>query len=165
MKNPRVRAIATTDPDDALLEGGTAHLIAKDPFLAYQLGRNINMREFRPRDGIFSEVVSGFGGPMVDGTTAKITSNNQTSCLGCHNLPSGTPGGGTNFAKDSGFGRNAPHYFGAGIMEMLAIQNRRGADGPTSTQNGRRLGLASGEAAEFTVQSDMVEADPWRHRR
>ena len=61
---------------------------------------------------------------MPDGTTAKITANNQTSCLGCHNLPPGNPGGGTNFSKDSGRGRNAPHYYGSGIVEMLAIQAR-----------------------------------------
>jgi hypothetical protein len=61
---------------------------------------------------------------MPDGFTAKITANNHTSCAGCHNLPQGTPGGGTNFHKDSGFGRQAPHYFGAGIAEMLALQIR-----------------------------------------
>jgi hypothetical protein len=122
VKNPRVRAIHTDDP---ALEGGTAYLIRRDPFLAYQLGRNLNYREFRHRDGALLSNVGGFGGPMVDGTTAKITANNQLSCLGCHNLPSGNPGGGTNFSKDSGFGRNAPHYFGAGIVEMLAIQIRQ----------------------------------------
>ena len=111
----------TTDPD---LEGGTAHLIRRDPFLAYQLGRNLNYREFRPRDGAMLAGVGSLAGPMVDGSTAKITANNQLSCLGCHNLPSGTPGGGTNFSKDSGFGRNAPHYFGAGVVEMLALQTR-----------------------------------------
>ncbi len=125
VKNPRVRAVHTTDPTQL---GGTAYFISQDPFLAYQLGRNLNFREFRTRDGIFAEGsptgVAGLAGPMVDGTTTKITANNQTSCLGCHNLPNGNPGGGANFAKDSGFGRNSPHYYGAGIMEMLAIQVR-----------------------------------------
>jgi hypothetical protein len=124
VKNPRVRAIHSTDPT---LKGTSAYFVSRDPFLAYQLGRNLNYREFRSRDGVFNTSptgVAGFGGPMVDGTTAKITANNQASCLGCHNLPNGNPGGGTNFAKDSGLGRNAPHYYGAGIVEMLAIQNR-----------------------------------------
>ena len=125
VKNPRTRAIHTTDPLDVGQAGGTAWLIGQDPFLAYQLGRNLNMREFRKRDGVFGLQIANFGGPMVDGTTAKIAANNQTGCLGCHNLPQGNPGGGTNFHKDSGFGRNAPHYFGAGLMEMLALQNRR----------------------------------------
>ncbi|MEO0650305.1 MAG: di-heme oxidoredictase family protein, partial [Planctomycetota bacterium] len=122
VKNPRVRAVHTEDPS---LEGGTAYLIQRDPFLAYQLGRNLNFREFRHRDGALLSNVGGFAGPMVDGTTAKITANNHTSCLGCHNLPSGNPGGGTNFSKDSGLGRNAPHYYGSGLMEMQAIQIRQ----------------------------------------
>ena len=120
IKNKRVRAVHTTDPD---LAGGTAYLIRKDPFLAYQLGRNLNFREFRTRDGVFA-VVSNLGGPMPDGTTAKITANNHVSCSGCHNLPQGNAGGGVTFHKDSGFGRNTPHYYGAGITEMLAIQIR-----------------------------------------
>ena len=128
VKNPRVRAVHTTDP---ALEGGTAHLFAMDPFLAYQLGRNLNFREFRERDGTFSvggsQLLTGLGnlaGPMPDDTTAKITAQNQASCTACHNQPYGNPGGGINFAKDSGRGRNSPHYFGAGLMEMLAIQVR-----------------------------------------
>jgi hypothetical protein len=121
VKNPRVRAVHSMDPD---AEGGTSNLILKDPYLAYQLGRNLNFREFRERDGVFGPKVANLGGPKLDGTTAKITANNHTSCLGCHNLPNGNPGGGANFSKDSGFGRNTPHYYGGGIMEMLAIQVR-----------------------------------------
>jgi hypothetical protein len=61
VKNPRVRAVHTTDPS---LEGGTAYLIQRDPFLAYQLGRNLNFREFRHRDGALLVNVSR--GPVVD---------------------------------------------------------------------------------------------------
>lgn len=128
IKNPRVRAVHTTDPG---LVGGTAWMFSQDPFLAYQLGRNLNFREFRERDGTFAAAsdqlvsgISGLAGPMPDDSTAKITANNQTSCLGCHNQPYGNPGGGPNFAKDSGRGRATPHYFGGGIVEMLAIQVR-----------------------------------------
>lgn len=121
IKNRRVRAIHTEDP---AARGGTAYLFRRDPFLAYQLGRNLNFREFRERDGVFDARVSPLGGPMPDGVTAKITANNQTSCSGCHNLPQGNPGGGPNFHKDSGFGRNTPHYYGAGVVEMLALQVR-----------------------------------------
>lgn len=122
VKNPRVRAVHSSDP---ALEGGTGNLIARDPFLAYQLGRNMNLREFRHRDGALLKNVGGFGGPMVDGTTAKITANNHLSCAACHNTPNGNAGGGVNFSKDSGLGRNTPHYYGGGIMEMLAIQIRQ----------------------------------------
>ena len=122
IKAKRVRAVHTDDPD---LVGGTAYLLSRDPYLAYQLGRNLNFREFRERDGVLDLRTSNLAGPMPDGTTAKITANNQVSCSGCHNLPQGNPGGGTNFHKDSGKGRNAPHYYGAGLMESLAIQIRR----------------------------------------
>lgn len=121
IKDHRVRAISSRD---ASLEGGTAWLLERDPFLAYQLGRDLNFREFRDRDGVFDARVSNLAGPMPDGITAKITANNQTSCAGCHNLPQGNPGGGTNFHKDSGLGRQAPHYYGGGIVEMLALQVR-----------------------------------------
>lgn len=121
VKNPRVRAVHTDDP---MQVGGTAYLIDRDPYLAYQLGRNLNFREFRERDGVFSSTISNLAGPMPDGTTAKITAQNQVSCSGCHNLPQGNAGGGVNFHKDSGFGRNTPHYYGAGLSEMLAIQTR-----------------------------------------
>lgn len=121
IKDHRVRAISSRDPS---AEGGTAWLFANDPYLAFQLGRDINFREFRERDGVFDAKVSNLLGPMPDGFTKKITANNHTSCSGCHNLPQGNPGGGTNFHKDSGFGRQAPHYYGAGIVEMLAIQIR-----------------------------------------
>jgi len=121
IKNIRVRAVHSDDPNDL---GSSAYFIFRDPYLAYQLGRNLNFREFRTRDGVFNATVSNLAGPMPDGTTNKITADNQTSCSGCHNLPQGTPGGGTNFHKDSGFGRNAPHYFGGGLIEMMALQVR-----------------------------------------
>jgi hypothetical protein len=121
VKDPRVRAIHTTDPN---LQGGTAHLIGRDPFLAYQIGRNLNFLEFTARMGTFDAQISNLAGLNPDGRTAKITANNQVSCVGCHNLPVGNPGGGPNFSKDSGFGRNTPHYYGGGIVEMLAIQVR-----------------------------------------
>ncbi|MCB9898220.1 MAG: hypothetical protein H6825_09475 [Planctomycetes bacterium] len=122
IKVDRVRAIHTTDNS---LEGGTAYLIQKDPFLAYQLGRNLNFREFRVRDGVLGKgAASQLGGPMPDGTTAKLTTNNTVGCLACHNAPDGNPGGGINLAKDSGFGRQAPHYYGAGLVEMIGIQTR-----------------------------------------
>lgn len=144
IKDRRVRAVHTTDPS---LQGGTAYLFDKDPFLAYQLGRNLNFLEFTKRHGVFDATVSGLAGPMPDGTTAKITANNQTSCLGCHNLPTGNPGGGTNFSKDSGFGRNAPHYYGAGIVEMLAIQVRADMLAAIDTNHDGWVSVAEAQAA------------------
>jgi len=126
-KDFRVRAVHGTSPDR---EGATFHLITTDPYLAYQVGRNLNMREFRTVDGVLSSTpdglagVSNLGGPMPDGQTAKLTLQNHIGCTSCHNIPNGTVGGGMNIAKDSGFGRNTPHYFGAGLIEMLGVQIR-----------------------------------------
>lgn len=144
IKDPRVRAVHTTD---ATLAGGTAYLFDRDPFLAYQIGRNLNFLEFTKKMGIFDAQVGNLSGPMPDGTTAKITANNHTSCLGCHNIPTGNPGGGTNFSKDSGFGRNAPHYYGSGIMEMLAIQVRTDMLALVDTNNDGWVSIAESQAA------------------
>jgi len=167
IKNPRIRAIHTDDPN---LKGGTSYLINRDPFLAYQLGRNLNFREFRDRDGVFSDQVSQLGGPMPDGTTAKITANNQVSCSGCHNLPTGNPGGGANFSKDSGFGRQTPHFYGSGVMEMLALQVRadllsqldKNGDGWVNAREARKAPASIGSrpaagAAEISYGSPRLD--------
>ena len=157
IKNKRVRAVNTTDPN---LVGGTAYLLQRDPFLAYQLGRNLNFREFRLRDGVFSSVISGFAGPMPDGTTAKIN-NNHVSCVSCHNLPQGNPGGGTNFSKDSGFGRNAPHYYGAGIMEMLALQVREDMLWRVDVDGNGWISAAEAQKAEPSLFVQTAPGSRW----
>ncbi len=151
LKNSRARAVHSDNVED---EGGTADLIRRDPFLAYQLGRNLNFREFRLSHGVMgvktgdlSLGVSNLGGPMPDGTTAKITRNNHLSCASCHNLPQGNPGGGTNFHKDSGFGRQAPHYYGAGLVEMITLQIRADLLSQIDTDNSGWVSRAEAVAA------------------
>lgn len=144
IKDPRVRAIHTTDPS---LAGGTAYLVERDPFLAYQLGRNLNFLEFTDHHGVFDARVGQLAGLMSDGTTAKITANNQTSCLGCHNLPTGNPGGGPNFSKDSGNGRNSPHYYGGGVIEMLSQQIRADVLAQIDSNGDGWIGVAEAQAA------------------
>jgi hypothetical protein len=153
VKNKRVRAIHSTNPADL---GGTAYFIQRDPFLAYQLGRNLNFREFRSRDGVFNEGVSGLGGVNPDGQSSKITARNQVSCVGCHNLPAGNPGGGANFSKDSGMGRNSPHYYGAGIVEMLALQVRADILRIADTNSDGWINVAESQVAPNPVQCETV---------
>ena len=121
IKNKRVRMIHSKDNS---LEGTSKYFQDRDPWLAYQRGKNLTLREFRSRDGIFSEV-GKFGGGLVDGFTPKLVANDQVSCAGCHNFPYREAGAGTNFAKTGGEGRNSPHFFAAGLMEMMAIQLRQ----------------------------------------
>jgi len=121
VKNMRVRAVHARD---AALEGTTAWLFERDPWLAYQLGRNLTFREFRARDGLFDARVAELGETLADGSTATMTLKNATSCLSCHSSPQGNPGGGQNLSKSGGRGRNAPHFYGAGLVEMLGLQLR-----------------------------------------
>ena len=153
IKSKRVRAVHSTNPNDL---GGSAYFIQRDPFLAYQLGRNLNYREFRTRDGVFDGEISGLGGPMPDGQSAKITARNQVSCSGCHNLPSGNPGGGVNFSKDSGRGRNTPHYFGAGIVEMLALQARADILRQADTNGDGWISVPESQAAPNPILVEVV---------
>jgi len=53
VKNPRVRAVHSDDENDA---GSSAYFIKRDPYLAYQLGRNLNLREFRTRRALVREL-------------------------------------------------------------------------------------------------------------
>ena len=158
LKNKRVRAVHSDDVSDS---GGTADLLKRDPFLAYQLGRNLNFREFRLSHGVMgvktgdlSNGVSNLGGPMPDGSTAKITRNNHLSCSSCHNLPQGNPGGGTNFHKDSGFGRQAPHYYGAGLVEMVALQIRQELLLQVDTDGDGWVSAAEAQAAPSGIYAD-----------
>lgn len=155
VKDKRVRAVHTTDPNQ---QGGTAYLLLRDPYLAYQIGRNLNFYEFKKTDGVFDSKISNLAGPMPDGTTAKITANNQVSCVGCHNLPEGNPGGGANFSKDSGFGRNSPHYYGGGIVEMLAIQVRADMLAQIDTNGDGWVSAAEAQAAPsaLTVAASTI---------
>jgi len=158
LKNRRARAIHSDDVNDS---GATSDLFKRDPFLAYQLGRNLNFREFRLSHGVMgvktgdlSSGVSNLGGPMPDGTTAKITRNNHLSCSSCHNLPQGNPGGGTNFHKDSGFGRQAPHYYGSGLVEMIALQIRAELLSQLDSNTDGWVSVAEAQAAPAEVYAD-----------
>jgi Di-haem oxidoreductase, putative peroxidase len=122
VKAPRTRIVHTAD---AAQEGGSRYLQDMDPFLAFKMGKDLTQREFRVRDGVFSASIAGFKGVLSDGSSPAIVGNDQVSCGGCHALPYRDGGAGTNFAKKSGRGRNATHFFGSGLQEMLAWQIRQ----------------------------------------
>lgn len=121
IKVPRVRIQHTTNRN---LAGGSAWLQWRDPWLGYQLGKNLTQRQFQLRDGVFGRHISNFAGKLPDGRTPKIVANDQVSCGGCHNIPYRDAGGGVNFAKSGGLGRNTPHFFGGGLVEMIGWQVR-----------------------------------------
>src|SRR5262249_19129330 len=116
IKCPRVRAVHATDP---ALEGATAYLLRVDPWLGYQRGRELFVREFSKADGAFGNSGARAGQVLEDETTKFATRDHVASCALCHNSPFRDGGAGTTFFKNGGTGRNTPHLFGIGLVEML----------------------------------------------
>lgn len=143
VKTPRIRLVHTTDKT---LMGGSMYFQAMDPFLAFKMGKDLTQREFRVRDGIFvvnkNLGIGGLKGGLTDPATPAIVGNDHVSCGGCHNIPYRDAGGGTNFAKKSGLGRNATHFYGAGLQEMIAWQIRQKMMQQIDTNRNNRVDLA-----------------------
>lgn len=113
MRVPRLQVVHAAD--DAV-PGTSMWLQQHDPWLAYMMGRDLFEREWSTADGVYQRLPDrgAGGGGGIGGVN---------SCAMCHNLPFRSPGAGGN-AGDPGFGRNAPHLFGIGLLETLAIQIR-----------------------------------------
>jgi len=118
VKTPRVRAWQTDEP------GGSTWLIANDPWLAYQRGRDLTLREFSVTDGVYGEAGRLDGKPLDDGSTKIMSRDHVNSCAMCHNTPWRDMGSGANIVKNSGAGRNTTHMFGTGLVEMIGWQTR-----------------------------------------
>ena len=66
-------------------------------------------------------------------------------------MPNGNPGAGINIAKDSGFGRKANHYYGTGLVEMLALQTRTDILLQVDTNFDGWISAAEAQAASASV--------------
>jgi hypothetical protein len=121
IKNPRVRVVHTTDPAKA---GGSMYLQRVDPWLGYQWGRSLFQRSFRDRDGVFGDAGKLDGIILPDGVTKMMDRGHVSSCGACHNVPYRDAGAGMTIPKNGGSGRNTPHLFGAGLVEMIGLQMR-----------------------------------------
>ena len=121
IKNPRIRIIHTTDPCS---EGGSMYLQQVDPWLGYQWGRNLTQREFRERDGVYGDAGKLDGLLLPDGSSKMMSRSHTNSCAVCHNTPYRDGGSGATIAKNGGDGRNTPHMFGAGLVEMIGAEIR-----------------------------------------
>src|SRR5438132_1035785 len=124
IKNPRVRVVHTTDPAK---EGGSLYLQQVDPWLGYQWGRSLFQRNFRERDGVYGDAGKLDGITLADGVTKMMDRGHVNSCGACHNVPYRDGGAGMTIAKNGGSGRNTPHLFGGGLLEMIGLQMRRQA--------------------------------------
>ncbi len=121
IKNPRVRVVHTTDPKH---EGGSMYLQQVDPWLGYQWGRSLTQRNFRERDGVYGEAGKIEGILLADGVSKMMDRSHTNSCGACHNVPYRDAGAGMTIAKNGGSGRNTPHMFGGGLIEMIGLQMR-----------------------------------------
>jgi hypothetical protein len=121
IKNPRTRVVHTTDPR---LAGGSMYLQQVDPWLGYQWGRTLTQRNFRDRDGVYGDAGKIDGPLLADGVTRMMDRGHSNSCAACHNNPYRDGGAGITMAKNGGSGRNTPHMFGAGMLEMVGLQMR-----------------------------------------
>jgi hypothetical protein len=121
IKCPRVRAAHSDATAD---EGATAYLLKVDPWLGYQRGRELFLREFSQEDGVFGESGRMAGRVLEDQATHITTRDQVASCALCHNVPFRDAGAGATIFKNGGTGRNTPHLFGAGLIEMLGGQLR-----------------------------------------
>src|SRR5438132_4980484 len=121
IKNPRVRVVHTADPSR---EGGSIYLQQIDPWLGYQWGRSMFQRNFRERDGVYGEAGKLDGLTLPDGFSKMMDRGHASSCGACHNVPYRDGGAGMTIAKNGGAGRNTPHLFGGGLVEMIGLQMR-----------------------------------------
>ena len=117
---------------DLSVDGGTQALRSTDPFLFYEIGRELVHRQFPVDQGVVSHpgqmsvplFVSGGIRPSAHGSDVRFARDHSISCDFCHALPARETGAGQNVFSTSSEGRNTPHFFGAGLMEMIGAQIR-----------------------------------------
>lgn len=127
--HPRVRLIHSHDPE---LEGTTAWLRQNDPFLLYQLGRDLVNRQYEREHGVLGSpgtldvpLYVSMPERMAHGVPARFAREHSASCGMCHSSVYREPSAGQTIASTGGIGRNTPHFYGAGLVEMIGEQIRR----------------------------------------
>jgi hypothetical protein len=121
IKIPRIRVVHTIDASKA---GGSMYLQEVDPWLGYRWGWSLTQREFRERDGVYGGAGKLDGIILPDGASKMMSRGHVNSCALCHNTPYRDGGAGATIPKNGGEGRNTPHMFGAGLVEMIGLQLR-----------------------------------------
>lgn len=158
IKSPRIRVVHTTDPWQ---EGGSMYLQEVDPWLGYMWGKALFQRNFRERDGVYGDSGKIEGTLLPDGATKMMDRSHTNSCGSCHNTPYRDAGAGMTIAKNGATGRNTPHQFGGGLIEMIGLQIRLQAYAIADTN---RDGWISKEEAKGKrlIVHNLPECDPNR---
>lgn len=112
--------------------GTTGDFSRRDPFLLYQLGRDLLNRQYQLSHGVYGRpgelsiplYVNDPEGPQ-HGALSRIARDHASSCGFCHSIPYREPGGGQTIGSTGAVGRNSSHFYGAGLVEMLGEQIRQ----------------------------------------
>jgi hypothetical protein len=150
IKNPRCRIVHTTDPAK---EGGSMYLQQVDPWLGYQWGRSLTQRNFRDRDGVYGQAGKLDGILLADGVTPMMDRGHTSSCGACHNVPYRDAGAGMTIPKNGGSGRNTPHMFGGGLVEMIGLQMRLQALAIADTNRDGWISLAEAKGKRCVLHN------------
>jgi Di-haem oxidoreductase, putative peroxidase len=102
---------------DAFTPGSSIYLIKRDPARSIRRGRQLFQRKFTLNQGQGPRVSSHSTGDIHQNPA--LGAGLADSCAACHGRPKGSAGFGGDVVTrpDS---RDAPHLFGAGLVEMLA---------------------------------------------
>ena len=170
IKTPRIRVVHTTDPWQ---EGGSMYLQQVDPWLGYKWGKDLTQRNFRERDGVYGDNGKIEGVLLPDGATKMMDRSHTNSCGTCHNSPYRDGGAGMTIPKNGATGRNTPHMYGGGLVEMIGLQIRLQAyaiadtnrDGWISKEEakGKRLiifNLPEGEPGRVAIDLGCFDDEP-----
>ncbi len=118
--------------EDSTRPGTTGYFGRRDPFLLYQLGRDLLNRQFQLRHGVYGRPAQLSVPLYVDedegphhGSLSRVARDHTSSCGFCHSVPYREPGGGQTIGSTGSNGRNSTHFFGAGLVEMLGEQVRQ----------------------------------------
>ena len=120
--------------EDASKPGTTGYLRAHDPYLLYQLGRDLVNRQFELRHGVLGRsaelTVPLYVGiarnlASVHGGSPRFARDHAVSCGMCHSSVYREPSAGQTIGSTGGLGRNTGHFYGAGLVEMIGEQVTR----------------------------------------
>lgn len=126
---PRVRLVHAEGADR---EGTTGWLLRHDPFLVYQLGRDLLQRQFSRAHGALGapardavDLYVGLPARAAHGAPPRFVREHSASCGMCHSSVYREPSAGQTIASTGGLGRNTTHFYGGGLVEMIGDQVRR----------------------------------------
>ncbi|SNS46078.1 Di-haem oxidoreductase, putative peroxidase [Tardiphaga sp. OK246] len=147
----------------ATMPGTSAFLAENNPFALYWRGRDLVQRVYTEADGAMTRA-GEVGGPLyVTGSAAEQTDapprmrrDHAASCGMCHAVPFAEPGSGPVIASTGPKGRDTPHFFGAGLVEMIGAQIR---DTILATCDRSKKGWISKDDARAGCQALVKPAD------